>query len=475
MSSESFTFLPRTVSQVKRKTTSHPVAVRNKTPRPAASNAVPPSVKENYSNEDYAALVCLGLSDYALWADAELRRTVDWASEKSGDGCKSRFHRLALESTFLAPLKLEGSQPAIAKALRSCAADVLELRLLVTDPSSSTWFGGHDDSADLGAYEVQRKDWNIGRDYTRADWDNRTLYVESIPVQYRSPHTIARFILGLLIGHPSTRPPLTRVQAIIFPPHHQDKPGDQPTCKGFALVVFEDERDANFLLSQWPWDRQHTLHGDEHSDAVKFGFRALSKTRWEHLKSEYLAYRGRLVAEINAYQEDISVLVLPVNSALPAELETTKSDTKLLDPSSPYPPNSLVFVRRLHPETNKTTLRKLFATALAGTDDSQGDGVDYVDYSKGMDSCHLRLSTPGHAQRLVEHFTKCPTVHGSALDNTGVPASSETLAVLVELVTGRREEVYWEKVPEKVRRQAVTKALGSAVAASEVRERKRRR
>lgn len=31
----------------------------------------------------------------------------------------------------------------------------------------------------------------------------------------------------------------------------------------------------------------------------------------------------------------------------------------------------------------------------------------------------------------------------------------------MELVTGKREQLYWEKVPEKVRRQAVQKALAS--------------
>ena len=38
-------------------------------------------------------------------------------------------------------------------------------------------------------------------------------------------------------------------------------------------------------------------------------------------------------------------------------------------------------------------------------------------------------------------------------------ASSPTCAITPELVLGKREELYWEKVPEKVRRQAVEKAL----------------
>lgn len=33
--------------------------------------------------------------------------------------------------------------------------------------------------------------------------------------------------------------------------------------------------------------------------------------------------------------------------------------------------------------------------------------------------------------------------------------------MMPELVTGKREELYWQKVPEKVRRQAVQKALNT--------------
>jgi hypothetical protein len=42
--------------------------------------------------EDLAALVCLALSDYALWADPDLRRKIDWVGEtperdeEDGDG-----------------------------------------------------------------------------------------------------------------------------------------------------------------------------------------------------------------------------------------------------------------------------------------------------------------------------------------------------------------------------------------------------
>ena len=42
-------------------------------------------------------------------------------------------------------------------------------------------------------------------------------------------------------------------------------------------------------------------------------------------------------------------------------------------------------------------------------------------------------------------------------------SGSDGKSVQVEVVTGEREAVYWEKVPEKVRRLAVEKAVTGAV------------
>ena len=65
--------------------------------------------------------------------------------------------------------------------------------------------------------------------------------------------------------------------------------------------------------------------------------------------------------------------------------------------NSTYPPGCLVFLRNVHPETNKTTLRGLFLHARrpigieVGKKDDD-DGLDYLDYTKGMDSvCVLFL------------------------------------------------------------------------------------
>ena len=47
----------------------------------------------------------------------------------------------------------------------------------------------------------------------------------------------------------------------------------------------------------------------------------------------------------------------------------------------------------------------------------------------------------------------------NGLDDTGTTTDTKSNAIAVELVVGKREEFYWEKVPEKIRRQAVEKAI----------------
>lgn len=52
-----------------------------------------------------------------------------------------------------------------------------------------------------------------------------------------------------------------------------------------------------------------------------------------------------------------------------------------------FPQGCLVFVQNVHPQTNKTTLRKLLGRAFEshGSDSGQDDVVDYVDFSKGLE------------------------------------------------------------------------------------------
>jgi hypothetical protein len=97
--SSTFAFVPRAVSKDKKK----PVLVPQSIPTSGSSAREPnPNANEGktkasdrktkYSDEDYANLIFIAISDYALWSDPDLRRTVDWSStsesgQQTNDGC----------------------------------------------------------------------------------------------------------------------------------------------------------------------------------------------------------------------------------------------------------------------------------------------------------------------------------------------------------------------------------------------------
>ena len=261
---------------------------------------------------------------------------------------------------------------------------------------------------------------------------------ENIPIQYRSIPGISRFT-QLLLAHPVTseamtdHPTPTRVQHVSLPPHHQDKAGDQPVCKGFALVTLQTQEDVEKLAQAWNWDRDDVNDetGEETEiakEALKFGFRTLPKARWDELKAEYLLYRTQLVEEINEFQDHTDAALGQIVggtslSTLPggeeagalnlagktkrqsekvAEVENEAEEARTLnyehqtgnygspviDQWSPYPYGCLLFAKNVHPETNKTTLRALFSQAFKSASclDNAGDALDYVDFNKGMDT-----------------------------------------------------------------------------------------
>ena len=76
----------------------------------------------------------------------------------------------------------------------------------------------------------------------------------------------------------------------------------------------------------------------------------------------------------------------------------------------------------------------------------------------------MRVASSEHSGKLVSYFASHSTVQTDALDDKGAVASehAQLRPLVVELLDGRQEEVYWGQVPEKVRKQAVAKALSAA-------------
>ncbi|KAH9854863.1 hypothetical protein C2E23DRAFT_725373 [Lenzites betulinus] len=468
-------------------------------------------------DEDLATLLLLSLSDYALWLNTDLRRALATAD----DGCtcspvlpavRTELHLpglplsdIAHHSSYLSHPNLKPvPESAYVKAVRTCAPELLEVRMRVSAPSRAGWYGEGSSASqdDSGGYEIRRKDWRDAllraRNHTRPEWELRTVYMECLPLAHRTIPGVCHFASSLLSLSEGDRKLDTRIQAVSFPAHHNDRPGDIPKPKGFALIIFSNESDAARITGDWPWLPRRTsapaqptnaATEDERADdapraalareAVKFGFRALPKARWDALKEEYTAYRQRLLDEIAQASTETNDLQptqhqprrhhhIPAANAPepspepedpapgPTHQEPDTSAPAPLRPDAPFPPGCLVYLRGVHPETNKTTLKALLA--------AHGAALDYVDYNKGMSACHLRLSAPHHAHTLVTALTDRPLAQRSGLDSTGAPpdAHTEAKAIVAELVGGTREELYWSKVPEKVRREAVRKAIAQS-------------
>lgn len=136
---------------------------------------------------------------------------------------------------------------------------------------------------------------------------------------------------------------------------------------------------------------------------MRFGFRTSTKAHWDKLNTEYLAYRQKLLDELAAVDQEARHTAHADVSAAPAAMPEPEpaqqvpiSREPVLDLYAPYPPGCLAYVRNVHPETNKTTLRKLFAQAFqdSGPPGPSGDGIDYVDFNKGMDTVSRSYPIP---------------------------------------------------------------------------------
>jgi hypothetical protein len=200
----------------------------------------------------------------------------------------------------------------------------------------------------------------------------------------------------------------------LFPPHHQDPPDTVPKCRGFALVTFSRPSDASHLLTHFPYhnrEKNRSADGDdddpsaEEREARKAGFRTLSKERWEALQAEYVEYRDALLARIAASSSaSASCSTAPAAPipTVPTDNVTDVSGKARLQHVSEvplnFPPGCVIFARQVPQDTNKTALRALFSALL---DYSSTTALDYVDYTKGLDTVRLPLCP---CQRLIMSF-----------------------------------------------------------------------
>lgn len=76
----------------------------------------------------------------------------------------------------------------------------------------------------------------------------------------------------------------------------------------------------------------------------------------------------------------------------------------------------------------------------------------------------------------MEFLTTHRTIQSTGLDDVGHPPG-EGAPILAEVVQARAEELYWAKVPEKIRKAAVQKAMqgGTDTPVNEAGEKRKRK
>jgi hypothetical protein len=133
----------------------------------------------------------------------------------------------------------------------------------------------------------------------------------------------------------------------------------------------------------------------EESEARKAGFRALSKERWDTLQAEYEEYRENLLRRNAAAPNNTNI----ARGGPTDEPERTPAPAPAAKPApqpqpQSYPSGCVLFARHVPLDTNKTALRARFSALLANA-----DALDYVDYTKGLDSVRP------FSHSLVQYFT----------------------------------------------------------------------
>ncbi|CUA67836.1 hypothetical protein RSOLAG22IIIB_03266 [Rhizoctonia solani] len=433
-----------------------------------------PSNKKRPGPSEIAARLELALSDLSLWRNESLYQRIAGTSDWFIPFSRLRDHPL------LAPIFVgESNIPdaSLVNALRTHGSGNYEFQMKLREPSNAAWKDqGEVQSGWVGAgggYEIRAKSWVTG-EYGWMDkvasveertWMERMVYVERVPPSVRSIWALYHFISALVSPDQEQQVVLdvlipTAEPSLVTPAH-------SARFRGQAFVVFATEELANTFCKRWGWNASRDTSVTKHPElkpserwnkdlaeevAGTCGFRSLSKPQWDKLKAEYLEHQACVLKQAPRRPKidkptpaDAPNIPAPAPAPQPNQISTPRSAPR----PPPFPPGILVFIKRLNPETNKTTLKTLFSRGAP-------NGVEYIDFQKGIDSAHVRLRTPDDATRLANYFSDHKVVQKDGLDDTGQEADVNPIEA--EVVLGMRESNYWAKVPEKVRMEAVVKA-----------------
>ncbi|KZT37526.1 hypothetical protein SISSUDRAFT_841875 [Sistotremastrum suecicum HHB10207 ss-3] len=440
-----------------------------------------------HSDDEYAFLLRMTLSNFSLWDNQPLAELL--TSTMDADGYVPLSGIVSLSPYFQA-LELQPAQSDLSRAVRAHLPE-FEIRMRIEEPSRNNgWSSYHvDQQGDGGGFELRPKGTSWGAKCQTAysmeeqDWRSRTLYIENIPRTLHTLYSIYKFMSSILpppkTSGPSRPPTLDQfrhhferqIESITFPPRCNAPDGEIPRSKGFAFIVFSSPSPMENFHQAWRWDTSSkTKVGspmplvdsqDAYPKALSHGFRSLPKAQWDTLRDEYLKYQSGIIA--GAAHAESSEIISPTISSSRKEAPTPSTpgvSEQSAAASSWFPVGCLVLVKHLNPSTNRTTLKKLLGKAFQADVANGEERVNYVDFQKGLDTCYVRLNTSTDADALCDYFTERTVAQSSPLDDSGeaLTDGSKLQAIKVEKVGGRKEEVYWEKIPEKIRNQALERA-----------------
>ncbi|KAG8733552.1 hypothetical protein FRC10_012287 [Ceratobasidium sp. 414] len=448
--------------------------------------------QQEQTQSEIAARLELALSDLSLWRTESLFRRVsetqDWYIPFS------RLHDHPFLVPYLGEYSTRLPDAALVNALRTYGSGAFESRMKIRTPSNAAWRGKTSSGwvGAAGGYELRCKAWEGRKEgwmdelasMEEGEWEARMVYVERVPPTVRSVWALYHYITALArTHHPNEQPSESQVVQDAFVPMAEPTIAGRPLdtaqrFRGQAFVVFSTVELAQAFSRRWSWNSVTKSKGvpgpseqaagkwspeEAAAAAMSSGFRSITKARWDTLKSEYVDHQARILRQNPKPERRPPAHDRQPSPSSPAQAPvppvTHPKPSRVTRPP-PFPPGILVFARRLHPETNKTTLKTLFGRAFP---DGSGDNIEYLDFQKGVDSAHIRLRAPANAFTLATHFTSHPLTQRDGLDSDGQPCEKGT-AIEAEIVSGIREVNYWEKVPEKVRMAAVSRAgLGESV------------
>jgi hypothetical protein len=154
-----------------------------------------------------------------------------------------------------------------------------------------------------------------------------------------------------------------------------------------------------------------------HQLVLKHNLIFTRRSAWDVLKNEYLAYQKHIIAlsePVASSSRSAQSQSNPPEGFVPRDTPHVTQESvlanqpEIYDQPSTFPKGCLAFVTNIHPETNRTTLKALFSLPFSGSSD--GGGIDYVDFQKGMDSVGSTLNafTGFHIISYTPHIVPCP-------------------------------------------------------------------